>query len=65
MTTGITRGDIDTFAASYNTTAGGVNALSRNVDASQYAAAIQMIQTATDNMHRQFSSYLKVFEDLA
>lgn len=65
MTTGITRGDIDTFAISYNTTAGGANMLSRSVDASQYAAAIQMIKTATDNMDRQFSSYLTVFNDLA
>ena len=65
MNTGVTRGDIDTYAASYNTIAGGANFLTRSVDASQYSAAIQMIQKATENMHQQFASYLRVFEDLA
>jgi len=44
---------------------GGANTLARSVDPSQYAAAIYMMDIATQNMDQQFSQFMTVFSDIA
>lgn len=59
---GITRGEVAGFTNTYARPAGGSNKMAASVDPTQYAAAVQMIRVATQNMQSQFAAYQRVFD---
>lgn len=59
------RGELNGFANAYVMSQGGSGKLSRSVDATQHALAVNMVKVATQNMSSQFDNYSWLFSDIA
>jgi len=56
------RGEVAGYAMNFSRPIGGSGKLASSVDPSQYAAALDMIRTATSNMQAQYASFQRVFD---